>query len=113
MPQVGSEITIEEATGVPMPKKEDFDWTKIVNREVRAVLIDARNHDLLSNVFISQAAWNQDAPNKWIFNASEILSSGRQFVIRSDSLKTEPNREVHLVFELVLYTKISDGVPAQ
>lgn len=113
MPQVGSEITIEEATGVPMPKKEDFDWTKIVNREVRAVLIDARNHDLLSNVFISQAAWKQDAPNKWIFNASEIQSSGRQFVIRSDSLKTEPNREVHLVFELVLYTKISDGVPAQ
>ncbi len=57
MPLIGSEITIEEATGVPLPKKEDFDWTKIINREVRAVLVDARNHDLLSNVFVAPASW--------------------------------------------------------
>jgi hypothetical protein len=56
-PQLGSEITIEEATGVPLPKKEDFDWGKIINREVRVVLVDAKNQDLLSNVFLSQAAW--------------------------------------------------------
>lgn len=54
---MGSEITIEEATGVPLPKKEDFDWSKIINREVRVVLVDAKNQDLLSNVFVSQAAW--------------------------------------------------------
>jgi hypothetical protein len=109
-PQMGSEITIEEATGVPLPKKEDFDWGKIINREVRVVLVDAKNQDLLSNVFVSQAAWKQEAPNKWTFNASEIQASGRQFVVRSDSLNTEPSREVHLVFELILFTKLSDGV---
>jgi|LauGreDrversion4_2_1035121.scaffolds.fasta_scaffold944511_1 hypothetical protein len=32
-------------------------------------------------------------------------------MLRSDSLKNEPQREVHLVFELILYTKVSDGVP--
>ena len=74
------------------------------------VLVDAKNQDLLSNVFMSQAAWKQDAPSKWTFNATEIQNSGRQFVIRTDSMKTEPNREVHLVFELILYTKLSDGV---
>ena len=109
-PMTGSEITIEEATGVPLPKKEDFDWGKIINREVRVVLIDSKNHDLLSNVFTSQAAWKLEAPSKWTFNAAEIQNSGRQFVVRSDSIKTEPNREVHVVFELILYTKLADGV---
>jgi hypothetical protein len=31
---------LEEATGVPMPKKEDYDWGRITNREIRMVLID-------------------------------------------------------------------------
>jgi len=39
-PQLGCEVMLEEATGVPMPKKEDYDWGRITNREIRMVLID-------------------------------------------------------------------------
>jgi hypothetical protein len=77
------------------------------------VLVDARNHELLSNVFFASAVWKQEAPNKWQFNALEIQQSGKSFVIRSDSMKTEPQREVHLVFELIMYVKMTDGMEAQ
>lgn len=108
-PSIGSELTIEEVAGIPLPKKEDFDWSKITNREVRAVLVDARNHDVLSNVFFAGAVWRQEAPNKWQFGALDIQQqSGKSFVVRSDSLKSEPNREVHLVFELIMHVKMND-----
>lgn len=37
---IGCEISMEEATGVFLPKKEEFEWSKISHREVRAFLFD-------------------------------------------------------------------------
>lgn len=34
------EITLEEISGVPLPKPELFSWDKITNREIRAILYD-------------------------------------------------------------------------
>lgn len=34
---------IEEATDIPLPKKEDFDWGNIAHREIRAVLVDYKS----------------------------------------------------------------------
>lgn len=39
-PQLACEMTLEEISGVPMPKKDDFDWGKITKRELRVVLVD-------------------------------------------------------------------------
>lgn len=39
-PNIGCEISMEEAFGVFLPKKEEFDWSKISHREVRVILFD-------------------------------------------------------------------------
>lgn len=49
---VACEVQMEECCNIPMPKKEDFDWTKITHREVRAVLFDFRTSEYLSNSII-------------------------------------------------------------
>ena len=59
-PNLACEIQIEEASGVPLPKKDDFEWSKISHREVRAVLIDMRTHEFLSNSFIIGATWRNE-----------------------------------------------------
>jgi hypothetical protein len=51
-----------------LPKKEEFDWTKITHREVRAVLFDFSTKEFLSNTFILQANWKADLETKWLFN---------------------------------------------
>jgi hypothetical protein len=68
------EVLIEECSGVPLPKKENFDWTKITHREVRAVLFDFRTNEFLSNTFIIGAEWKQEYEGKWLFNANESLN---------------------------------------
>ena len=70
-PQLGCEIILEEITGIPLPKKEDFDWSKITNRELRAVLVDFRTQEFLSNVFVVSASWKQEYSNKWMFNTND------------------------------------------
>jgi len=56
-PQLGSEITIDEIAGIPMPLKEEFDWSRITNREVRVILMDFRTQEYISNSFIAAAQW--------------------------------------------------------
>jgi len=51
---------LEEALSVPIPKKEDFQWSNIINREVRVCLIDMRTKEILSNVWTIGASWKQD-----------------------------------------------------
>ena len=105
------EITLEEITGVPMPKKEDFDWAKISHRELRCVLWDARSHEFVSNTFILGATWRLEQPTKWLFNTSESLTAARSFMIKTDLPqvnKENGGRDIHLLFELVLYTNQND-----
>jgi|LauGreDrversion4_2_1035121.scaffolds.fasta_scaffold15554_3 hypothetical protein len=52
---MGCEITIEEISGIPMPLKEEFDWSRITNREIRVVLVDFRTQEYISNAFIVPA----------------------------------------------------------
>ena len=86
-PHIGCEIQIEECSGVPLPKKDDFDWTKITHREVRAILFDFKNQEFLSNSFIIQAGWKAEYEGKWIFNNNESLTQAKNFVLRTDVLK--------------------------
>ena len=105
------EIQFEECSGVPMPRKEDFDWAKITHREVRAVLFDFRTNEFLSNSFIVGAQWKQEYEGKWLFNINETLSKARSFLLRTDLLKIpDALREPHLLFELVLYSRAQDLV---
>jgi centrin-3 len=99
------ELTIEEALNVPIPKKEDFAWNSIKNREVRAYLVDMRTKDILSNTWIVSTSWREDQPTKWSFASPEVLqASGRQVVMRSQQWSNEITvRDVHLVFEFVLF----------
>jgi hypothetical protein len=70
--QTSAELTIEDLTGIPLPKREDFDWTKITNREVRVMLVDARSQEIVSNVFFASVVWKQEAPQRWQVSATEI-----------------------------------------
>ena len=77
---MGAEITLEEALQVPIPKKEDYQWANIANREVRVCLIDMKTKEILSNVWTVGASWREDQAGKWLFQSanSEVLgSSGR------------------------------------
>lgn len=68
MPRLFSEISIEEATNIPIPRKEDFPWEKISVREIRAFLFDFTNKEFLSNTLLMTAQWNEDSETKWVFN---------------------------------------------
>ena len=48
-PRLCAEISIEEAIRVPIPKREDFSWDKIVYRELRAFLYDFDKGEFISN----------------------------------------------------------------
>lgn len=105
LPPLACEITIEEASGVPLPKKEEYDWSKISNREIRAVLIDNRSHELLSNVFIISANWKAESPGKWLLNATDTHAFSKSIVMKTDlSGKAAATRDINLLFELVLFT---------
>ncbi len=108
-PHLSCEIQLEECAGVPLPKKEDFDWTKISHREIRAVLFDFRTNEFLSNTFIIGASWKPEYEGKWLFNTNESLTSAKNFVLRTDLLRNS-DREIHLLFELVLFTNAQDVV---
>ena len=75
---------MEEATGIPLPKKEDYDWAKITNREVRAVLVDLKTHEFLSNVYIVSANWKTEQSGKWFFNASDTHQVAKSLMLRTD-----------------------------
>jgi Ca2+-binding EF-hand superfamily protein len=119
VPNLGCELMLEECVNIPLPKQEDFDWGKILNREVRLVLADVRNETFVSNVHILSAGWKQEFPTKWLFNSTETQAMGRNLIVRTDSynkVKVEvgkdPFRDTQLLFELVLYTKQpSDSQP--
>lgn len=83
-PQIACELTLEEASGIPLPKKDDFDWGKITNREIRAVLVDFRTQQFLSNTFILSAGWKSEFANKWLFNLTECQQAGRSIIMRTD-----------------------------
>ena len=102
-PACGCEIVIEEASGVPMPKKEDFEWNKIDHREVRIVLYDVNTQAFLSNTMILGASWRSEYQGKWLFNSSPNQQQARSFLFRTD-LSKEPQNNLHLLFELVVYT---------
>ncbi len=86
VPYLASEITLEEALSIPMPKKEEFEWQNITNREVRACLVDMKTKEILSNVWTLSVSWKEDQPTKWQFqtNSTEVLgASGKQIMIKS------------------------------
>jgi calmodulin len=56
-PGLAAEITLEETFQIPIPKKEDFQWDNITNREIRACLIDMRSKEILSNVWNVGVSW--------------------------------------------------------
>jgi hypothetical protein len=74
---MGCEVTLEEAVNVPMPKSEEFEWGRIVSREVRFVIADLRSEQFLSNVHIVNAGWKAEMPTKWLFNVNEVQAAGR------------------------------------
>ena len=94
---------LEEISGVPLPKKEDYDWSNITNRELREVLVDIRTQELLSSTFIVSASWKQEFPGKWLFNASETHAAAKTLLVRAD-VATASQQYTHLLFELVLFT---------
>ncbi|TNV88020.1 hypothetical protein FGO68_gene1522 [Halteria grandinella] len=116
-PALACEFTIEECTNIPLPKQEDFDWGKILNRELRIVLADVKSEQFISNVHIMSAGWKQEQASKWVFNASECQNlATRHVMVRTDVNRGEMSqyRDVQVLFELVLYTKQgTDATPQQ
>ncbi len=102
LPDLACEITLEEASGIPLPRKEDYDWSKICNRELRMVLVDFKTQEFLSNIHILPCHWKQDTPTKWLFNAHETHQAVKQLMLRYSS-QVQQVREVHLLFECVLF----------
>jgi|LauGreDrversion4_2_1035121.scaffolds.fasta_scaffold56898_4 hypothetical protein len=67
-----------------MPKKDDYDWEKIINREIRMVLVDFKTQEFISNVFILSANWKPETPTKWLLNATETHSLGKNLIFKTD-----------------------------
>mmetsp|Transcript_30802 Transcript_30802/g.30314 ORF Transcript_30802/g.30314 Transcript_30802/m.30314 type:complete len:153 (+) Transcript_30802:1087-1545(+) len=102
---IGCEILMEEICGVPLPKQNDYDWGKIINREVRAVLYDETTQELISNSFILQCNWKAATPGQWLFNTNQNHTNARSFVIKVDTLNNKiQGKDIKILFELVLYT---------
>ena len=109
-PGLAAEITLEETFQIPIPKKEDFQWDNITNREIRACLIDMKSKEILSNVWNVGVSWRQDQSSKWLFQSSntEVLgASGRQIILKTQQWSSKDHvRDVHLMFEFVIYTSL-------
>jgi len=81
-PKISAELTIEEATGVPLPKKEDYEWSKIMYRELRAVLFDFQKKEYVSNSILMGATWRQEYDAKWVFAGQQAGKNA--FYVNSD-----------------------------
>lgn len=61
------------------------------------------------------AGWKAEFPGKWLFNMNEVQQAGKSIVLRTDHFsKTavvaglDPFRDMHVLFELVLFTNQND-----
>jgi hypothetical protein len=100
------EVSLEEASNVPIPKGEEHQWNKISHREIRVTLFDFSSGRYLSNAIILSVQWNPQYETKWLVNSP----TEKTFLINSSY---ESATGVNLLMELVVYVPQSGGKDPQ
>ena len=98
--QYGCEITIEGATGIPLPETE-ADRNSIVKRAVRIGIYNKAKHDYIANAVQVEAEWADNARDKWTFKKTNL----NPVLFRSTKRDDLNLESIQFVFEFVIYYK--------
>ena len=102
--QIGTQITIESATGVPLPKNTaEFNRDNIVKRVVRVGLFDDVKKELIHNSAFVVAEWNPNNEDIWTFQPASRNESLNPILFRSTPKDDLNRQEIQFIFELVVY----------
>lgn len=103
---LGSQITIEGAEGIPLPKDSaEFSRKNIVKRIVRVGLFDVNNRELIFNCAHVIADWNQANEDVWQFMPASKAESLNPLLFRTTAIDDLNRAEVNFIFEFVCYIR--------
>ena len=102
--QIGTQITVESATGVPLPKNTaEFNRDNVVKRVVRVGLFDVVKKELIHNSAYIVAEWKQTNEDIWSFQPSSKTDSLNPILFRSTQKDDLNRQDIQFIFELVVY----------
>lgn len=102
--QYGCEITLESASGIPLPPTSpEFDRANIKKRAVRIGIFDSSKKEYFANACQVEARWEQNAEDKWLFSKTNV--SLNPVLFRSTKKDDLDLANMYFIFEFVIYFK--------
>jgi len=102
---IGARITLNLATGVPIPSEHSIDRNSmIVGREVRAIIYSKTTKTYIGNLVTVDVEWNPTFEDRWSFLPSKTANENALLLRLTEFNQTkEYDTGLTLVFEFVIF----------
>ena len=94
-------VTLNLATGIPIPEANRVKREQITAREMRVVLFDRGTHKYVGGTVIFPARWDADYEDRWTFDMGGEEGGASSFWVRAP----EEESALCLLFEFVVFLK--------
>ena len=98
--EIGGELLLRLATGVPLPDVKDINREKIKGRVVKVSFLDQTVKKLVSNTTFIDAQWRKEYEDRWYFTErNEVGTNPALFKVKNFNKE----RDLRICFELVIF----------
>ena len=105
---IAGQILLEGAKGVPFPEEEIISIEEITKRIVRVCIFDFDSKKFIGNSTYVVAKYDNKYKDEWKFNKWGETGTN-PLIFRTDQFDIK-DKNVHIVFEFVIYCKDRDSV---